>query len=514
MPSSFRLHSRYNPQREADNFANTVSGSPLYIVITEPGESYLATSFRKRFPCAKIFAIRYTDSLFLDSDSLFDAVWRGKPDGIPFFLINHIPDEYFSRCVFLSWLASENVWQQEAKAVWSEIKKASEIFLSIINTRSFFGKTWLKNIFRNLIFANKVTKVDLKAMEKPSFFLTSGTSLEELIKDGQVRNVLNHSFTLASSSSLSSLMHHGVKPSCAIATDGGFWAEPHLKCLQDVPLLFPLEARIPYAVLEHAALGFISYGSMLENYFFDVLKIPYLLAKRNGTVAGSGIELLLEYTKGEIYISGLDLSFSNGFTHARPNENMQTNLVCDGRLNPSSSILAHSQFSHLSLSTYASWFSSMNEQKKIRLRRIGEAGLDIEGVERVRKEELSSLVTQREDIVIMEVEVARDERRMEMLAFLDKMETNIRYDDFFDALVTTNEKTVERDVCELLAFSDYIALLKNTEADDGCACGKNEEGRKEKEMSIAKSKQLMREKVLHFIEKEKRIIREIMKCGE
>ena len=41
MNANFRLHSKYNPQKEADNFALQVKTTPVFVVLTEPGESYL-----------------------------------------------------------------------------------------------------------------------------------------------------------------------------------------------------------------------------------------------------------------------------------------------------------------------------------------------------------------------------------------------------------------------------------------------------------------------------------------
>lgn len=498
MSSCFRLHSRYNPQKEADNFANTVKGSPLFIVITEPGESYVVSSLRKRFPKTKVFAIRYTNHLFLETDILFDAVWRGSPQGIPFFLINHIPDEYFSRCAFLSWLPSENVWKDEAKVVWKEIKRTSEIFLSVINTRSFFGLTWLKNIFRNLIFSKRVNKVSLQKLSSPSFFLTSGISLEEFIKDTYIKDVLDASFTLSASSSLSSLSYHGLKPSFTITTDGGFWAEPHLKQLEDSLLLFPLEARIPYRVLDNAALAFISYGSQVERYFFDQLKIPYLNAKRNGTVAGTAIDFLLEHTTANIYISGLDLSFSHSFTHARPNENVKTNLTYENRMNPASSILAKAQFSNLSLSAYASWFSAMNEDKKSRLRRVGSAGVEIPGIKRVDKKEVASIQSRMQTRNVVSVKEVRvgSERQKVVLSLFDRLEDAVNKKEFFSSLVEMDEQSIEKEMCQLVSFPDYVAFIKNSDE-----VGDNNE-------NTERIKHAMQEKVLGFIEKERKKVKE------
>ena len=64
------LHSAYNPFKEAERYldSHNFTYAPLYIVVTEPGESYLAQTIKTRFPETKIIAIRYTTNLFRDSD--------------------------------------------------------------------------------------------------------------------------------------------------------------------------------------------------------------------------------------------------------------------------------------------------------------------------------------------------------------------------------------------------------------------------------------------------------------
>lgn len=83
--SPFRLHSKYNPHKEAEQFTATIEGNPSAIVITEPGESYLAPILKAKFPYTKRIAVRYSKTLFSDSDSLWDAVWRPGDGSLSFF---------------------------------------------------------------------------------------------------------------------------------------------------------------------------------------------------------------------------------------------------------------------------------------------------------------------------------------------------------------------------------------------------------------------------------------------
>lgn len=460
MNANFRLHSNYNPQKEADNFVLQIKTAPFFIVVTEPGESYLAFSFRKKFPNAKIIAIRYTDELFLEYDALFDVVWRPKNGALSFFLMSHIPDEFFSKTVFLSWKPSEIIWKDRAVSVWKEIKDASNLFISLIRTRSFFGKKWCKNLFNNLIFSHNIRTINLENASD-SVFLTSGYSLEKFIQNTDVKKVLKKAFISSASSSLLALSYQDIHVDIAFATDGGFWAGKHLKG-NFSNLAIPLEAYIPFNILERENIIFLNYGSKLENYLFEKMYIPFLKAKRNGTVTGTAIEFLLDYTKNNIFISGLDLSFSNSFTHARPNENINESLKKESKISPLSSILATSSFNSSSLSIYASWFSSIPEKNKKRLFRIGNEGLNIESIKRISASDFIDECKTQKKPKSKEIYDIIDRKEV-LLFFFNEMKRKINDEDFFDAVIDVNNNSLEKEICQLIAFSDYVSLIKDYE---------------------------------------------------
>ena len=179
MIKQVKLHSSYNPQKEAERFSDTIQGNPKIIVITEPGESYLASALHKKFPKAKLIAMRYTDNYFLESDKFWDKVWRPASGNPSFFLVNNIPDEFLSSTLFLPWKPAENVWPDSATWVWKEISAAVKIIQSLIATRSFFGKRWLKNMGDNFIFTENPVKLDFLGEnnienKKPSVFAGAG----------------------------------------------------------------------------------------------------------------------------------------------------------------------------------------------------------------------------------------------------------------------------------------------------------------------------------------------------
>ena len=69
------LHSNYSPIKEAERFTQSLllPYQASIIIITEPALAYTVPSLKKRFPDAKIGAIRYCDS-FNNYNKAFDFV--------------------------------------------------------------------------------------------------------------------------------------------------------------------------------------------------------------------------------------------------------------------------------------------------------------------------------------------------------------------------------------------------------------------------------------------------------
>ena len=478
MIKQVKLHSSYNPQKEAERFSDTIIGNPKIIVVTEPGESYLASALRKKFPKAKLMAMRYTDNYFLESDKFWDRVWRPASGNPSFFLVNNIPDEFLSSTLFLPWKPAEKVWPDSASWVWKEISEAVKIIQSLIATRSFFGKRWLKNMSDNFIFTEKPVNLDFFGEnnienKKPSFFAGAGPGLNEVLDN--YSNNINGIFNMAAASALPAVLSRNIKLDLCISTDGGFWAANHLKYLKDerfkeTSLAFPLEAKIPYQILKNNNCLFLSYGSSLETLFFTSLGITPIPAKRNGTVSGTAIELLLDKTGGKIFIAGLDLKESKGFSHCSPHESQIQKEIKANRLDTLSNFAAISNFDLRSLKTYEKWFCQIPVPRAERLFRIGKDLPPLGNIKSIAGEDFKAQTrgqenTNKKTIQIRQVEHKTPKEKKAMLsAIYQNIKEEIKNKTFFDKIkISAKEKELsspEKELCEFISFQNYMTFLK------------------------------------------------------
>lgn len=447
MNSSVRMHSRYNPQREAARFVDTVQGDPCIIVVTEPGESYTALELRSRFPHAQLFALRYTDTQFLESDHLWDFVWRPKNGNLVFFLVDHIPEQLLSRSVFLAWKPANIIWKNVAAIVWDSIAQAVSAIKSIIATRRYFGPRWFKNIMYNFTHIEHPIRASFSVNN--SLFIAAGATANKTLP-----NISPPMFILAASSALYALTAHNIQPDCCITTDGGFWAKPHFRYINPAtPVLFPLEAALPAQVLAENPLLILNYGSLLETTLLNMLQIPALPAKRNGTVAGTAIELLLHETSNTIYLAGLDLQTTQGFSHIRPHESIVKMYGAHTRFRPLETTNTVRNFDSRSLTTYAQWFAGLPKKKSNRLRRIGNGGCALPNIKRIPVETLPQHFAQESSSWTHTTIKKRNSAKNILLDFLEET---------VHAITKTSEKTpfttntLYTEITEFLAYGELL----------------------------------------------------------
>jgi len=362
--NNIRLHSAYNPEKEAETFVENIKNdfSPELIIITEPALSYSATFLRKKFPNTILIAIRYTFS-FETTNKVWDKVFHYKDISK---LQELFTETQLLSALFLSWEPSQRVFPKEYTETWNSIKQILSISKDILATRQFFGKKWFFNIIRfcSLIKSSwSITKGNC-----PILVVASGPSLKTSIE--MIKKHRNEFFLLAVSSAYNCLLAEKIIPDLCISTDGGFWAKMHIKNCK-CPIIASAESAIPKNLFDNNKIIPISYEDGAEKDFLTACKINYLVAKRNGTVSGTAIELALDLTSGSIFACGLDLSTNLGYQHFQPNALENINSTKDYRIKPLETRIYPSQLKKESLEIYANWFKQNSKKLGKRLYRLG-----------------------------------------------------------------------------------------------------------------------------------------------
>lgn len=360
--NGIRLHSAYDPVKEAERFIGTLEFdfNPNMVIVTEPALSYCSQFLRNRFPKATLVAIRFTDQ-FDQYNYLWDNVFHYKQ-------IHQILSIYGEDMVlsagFISWQPSQQVFTDAYNQCWEMIKNLVQTSRDILGTRAYFGRRWFKN---TLSFCYRIRNShSIKQGTSAIVLVASGPSLKSSLD--LIRKNRDKFFLIALSSGLSPLLAAGIMPDLCISTDGGYWAKKHIMYCPTV-LAAPAEAALPGQCFDGAILP-LKYGDGPEGDFLDSCGIASHLALRNGTVSGTALELALSITSGPVFACGLDLCQQIGFQHCQPNQLEVSNLLLDMRLAPKESRLYPQQLPSKSLEIYAQWFQNQSQRLGKRFYRL------------------------------------------------------------------------------------------------------------------------------------------------
>ncbi len=362
--NGFRLHSYYNPSKEAERFCSSAECLfvPRYVLVTEPALSYCVAFLKEKFRNAVLCCIRFSRE-FEASNSKWDKVFyacgnsQGRNPLLEEELFNFMGDEGISACLFLSWKPSENPFKELYEFSWDAIKKAVLKSRSVLATRTFFSKRWTKNALRFSMFCKK--NAFIKNGTSDIVVCASGPSLKADIPF--LKKYRERFFLIAVSSALSPLIYNGITPDLCISTDGGYWAKLHLVPLcasKKIPLALPGEASCFASILESASIIPLFYGDGCSEEILKDSGYTGHSAFRNGSVSGTAAYFALSITSGKVFYCGLDLSFSKGFSHIQPNELETRNAATDCRTSTAETRSCLSQINKTSINIYRNWFSS------------------------------------------------------------------------------------------------------------------------------------------------------------
>ncbi|MBQ2481297.1 MAG: DUF115 domain-containing protein [Treponema sp.] len=355
-----KLHSAYNPEVEAERFVQSIECPffPEYILVTGPALSYCLPYLKKRFPQAKICAVRYCHDFDSDNNK-FSKVFYSEDKNLCESLFNFMGEEGLAAALFLSWQPSEKAFPDEYKSSWGEIKKAVLKSRDVLATREYFSQRWVKNCLRFCLFANETAFV--KEGTSPILICASGPSLKTSLP--KIKELRESFFLIAVSSALSPLLEFGIKPDLCISTDGGYWAKRHLSFCGGsikIPTAISAESAIYAKQMEETPVIPLSYGGGICQTFLERFSFKSLRAKRNGSVSGTAAELALSLTSSSVFFCGLDLAPSKGFSHTQPNNLEKDGSLKDTRMRTKESRLTPSSFDSPALCIYRDWFASQD----------------------------------------------------------------------------------------------------------------------------------------------------------
>ncbi|MDD7611147.1 MAG: DUF115 domain-containing protein [Spirochaetales bacterium] len=355
MENKTRLHSSYNPQKEAFNAVNTVEvaqkGTTVFYGF---GLGYHLVEWSKIYKDKKLIVIEPEIEHFLAALALTDLSEVFNVENLVFavscqcdqvilLLENgqkfNIGNSGILDCFFFDIPAFTN----HAKEYFEQLKQLVKrnIQKNKINTATFkkFGKRWCKNSIKNIVQYSKHEGIgifcDKASDDLPFLIVGAGPSVNEILPFLSV--IKKKCIIICVETVLWAFVKAKVEPDFVILTDPQFWAYKHIANLQakNSFLITEISVYPPVFGFECKNIFLCNSQFPIGNYFERKLDIFDKLGDlgAGGSVASCAWNFAKFCGAKEIYTAGLDFSFTEKQTHIKGSFSEQTFHTVSNKVN-------------------------------------------------------------------------------------------------------------------------------------------------------------------------------------
>ena len=339
-------HSKYDPEREAENFLAQADGL-LFAVIYGAGGGYHIAALLKRNPACKAVVVEKSAadleflkksvpcvrSLFENPNVIFCAA--DKPGQLESLLINN----YFPAWHGDLQAAALRPWADEAGGLYEELlertKKALKTISADFSVQARFGGHWQRNIFCNLKVLKKIQESAARSKDSDDFgesfikkikgktaaVIAAGPTLDQTIE--KIAREPQKYWTVAADTSYKILRRRNIRVDAVVSIDAQYLSAEHF----DAPLcdetIFVLDlAGNPsianFAFERGAKIVFFNGGHPLISLAEPFCQRPFVrLQSGGGTVAIAAADFARQCGFEKIEIFGADFGYSCGKPYAK-----------------------------------------------------------------------------------------------------------------------------------------------------------------------------------------------------
>ena len=325
------IHSSRQPVREAQKLArNGIKKKSGLCLVFGFGLGYHIEALMSEFPELQLLIVEADPALFLDSLSLRDysTIIESERTG---FILGTDPSVLSS---VLNSFKTFNFQSFKLRTVYernidyySAVDEEYRNFIrkkeTNLNTLNRFGKTWTRNLFRNIeVFSKAVDSGTWYGLFSniPALVIAAGPSLDELLP--LLHELHKRCLLICVDTALRAVISAGVRPDFVVVVDPQYLNTRHLDNLLDSDAL---EGTI--LISESSTHPAVFRNCRLPVYFFrSVFPLGKMIEKHagivselgaGGSVATTAWDFARKLSCPEIYAAGLDLGFPGKRTHCR-----------------------------------------------------------------------------------------------------------------------------------------------------------------------------------------------------
>ena len=322
-----RLHSAYNPQKEAETIIqNTDFSEAETCVFLGTGLGYTCIECAKKHPEKTVIIFEpdpyhfFSSLIFTDWTDVFKcknlilAISCTPEQGIT--LINQYE---ILKTNFFHVKAQTNHAEKYFETLETLIKRNINKEKINIATLEKFGKLWVKNTCKNLkksFFSQGITQYKNNAKNIPFLILAAGPSLQDILP--HLKEIKNKAIIVCVDTALRFCIKYNIEPDFIVLTDPQYWAYKHIDGIKSPSSILITESAVYPSVFRFLCKKIICCKSNfpLEHYF-DSFRSEKGTLVAGGSVASTAWNFAQYAGTSEIYVAGLDLAFVNKQTHIK-----------------------------------------------------------------------------------------------------------------------------------------------------------------------------------------------------
>ncbi len=330
---SMPVHSKYNPEREAEQFLSSIDyKNASASIFMGTGLGYAIISFAKNNPSIPILIVESEVDILLQAFCTLD--WKivlqhkeisfiiNAPYSTPAQILETNYNNIEKSVIFISnALISHNpeYFKQAKEAIIRQKQKAN------INTNTLerFAHLWLKNSCRNmkqLALLDGVNSFFSLANEPvcnlPFIILAAGPSLQDILP--HLKELKKRAILVCVDTALHACLRYGVEPDFIVLVDPQYVCACHLNFLSAPSSILITESATWPSVFRFKCKKIIMCSSLfpIGQYFEKHLGIKGKLGA-GGSVTTTAWDFARCCGARRIFIAGMDFGFPKGQTHIR-----------------------------------------------------------------------------------------------------------------------------------------------------------------------------------------------------
>ncbi|NFE60762.1 motility associated factor glycosyltransferase family protein [Clostridium botulinum] len=330
--NEFWIHSRYNPQNEAEKWIDNINIKDEDTIITIGlGLGYYLDPLFDRYKDKKIIIVEPNIEVFKSMLSVMDITKFIKSENIVFmvglspYVVRKLISEYLKENKIKKVYISEMTIYRKInidyiEELYEELDKALFQFISNIATEVAFSQMWLNNTIRLLECINEIPNI--KSIEDrfsklPVVIVSAGPSLEknmELLKE-----LDNKALIIAVGSAVNILEKKNISPHIIMGVDGQEMEAKIFQSLKNTKPILIFTPSIHYKAVE--SYSGLKMSLILNNdvpiiKFYEKLGVEVEPLDCGPSVSNIAM-VFAHYIKApQIMLIGQDLAYTNGVRYA------------------------------------------------------------------------------------------------------------------------------------------------------------------------------------------------------